>query len=90
MEVHAARNRTGVCHLDADKKCAIAWKCGFAHRIDCCVTYVKRRNIDRSHSVPANCSGCSKFSAGIRLCDWKCCLEKTETEKQPQAAAKEA
>ena len=76
LEKHQARNRSGVCVVDASKRCARAWRCGFQAKVDGCVSFVMREGRGLSTvrtSVLTSCRLCAKRYK--RNCGWECVNE---------------
>jgi hypothetical protein len=84
MAKHAARNNSGVCHLDERKACAHAVRCGFQYRVECCASFAGHfgASVTRSHSVPTSCRACVRWDARHTDCDWSCVCQLAAANKE--------
>lgn len=73
MAIHHARPRNGVCVADPNKRCARAWRCGFAEKVDGCASFLPRSGTCRGNVVATSCKFCARRDKAN--CGWRCVFE---------------
>ena len=74
MAMHRARPRSSICVVDPAKRCARAWRCGFAEKVDGCASFIPRSGCRSSSSMAAtSCKYCARKDKAD--CGWRCMRE---------------